>query len=296
MILGIILFLIVIILIIYIFKMKKEIRYISSQIKGSNGEYTQIHTQALENDLEELAVNINEIYDRFQRVNVENKNMEEDLKRSIANISHDLRTPLTSMMGYVELVKSPETKEEDKKEFIEIIQRRGKNLQTLISSFYDLSRFESMDYRFNLKRLNIKEMLCDNLAVFYNDFSEKHIEPVVEMEEKPLYIIGDEKAVNRILVNLLGNIIKHGSGMARIKLQYMENQAIVSFTNSAPNLKSEDVDKLFDRFYTADISRSDKNTGLGLAISKELTEKLGGTMRASLSNGNLTIEVIWKTS
>ena len=158
MILGIVLGITVIVLILYILKMKKEIRGISSQIKASNGEYTQIHTQAFEYALEDLALDINELYDRFQSVNVENRKMEEDLKRSIANISHDLRTPLTSMMGYVELVKSPQTSEEDKKEFIKIIQRRGKNLQTLISSFYDLSRYQSMDFHFNLQKLNIKEL------------------------------------------------------------------------------------------------------------------------------------------
>ena len=174
-----------------------------------------------------------------------------------------------------------------------IVEKRAEHLQNLITSFYDLSRLNNSEFKFNLKKINLKTMLCDSIAMYYNDFLEKHIEPTIEIDEKIDDIISDEGAVERIFSNLIGNMLKYADKNIKISLSQDKKYIVSKFENLAPNLKEEDMDKLFDRFYTADKSRSDKNTGLGLAITKVLIEKLGHKIDAKLVNGSLIIEIKW---
>lgn len=290
----IVLMMAVIVLIAYIFKIKKEIKYISKQIKESNGEYINIHTKAIDNDIENLVCDINFLYDKGQKIQAKNKNIEEELRKSIANISHDLRTPLTSIMGYIQLIKEEGTTEEERESYIEIVERRGNSLQKLISSFYDLSRLHSSEFKFELKKINIRNILCDNIATYYNEFVNKEIEPIIEIDENISSIVSDDKAVNRIFSNLIGNMLKHGDGKVKISLIEDDKYILSTFSNSAENLTEENVDKIFNRFYTADKSRSDMNTGLGLAITKSLVEGLGNEVYAELINGMLNIKIKWK--
>ena len=209
-------------------------------------------------------------------------------------MSHDLRTPLTSIMGYLQMIKSEKASDTDKKEYMDIVEKRTKSLQELISSFYDLSRIEGNEYNFNYKKVNLSNVLCENIAVFYNDFINNNIEPVIEIEEGIKEIISDEGAITRIFSNLIGNMIKHGENYVKISLKQENDIIITEFTNKATGLTQESVDKLFERFYTVDNSRSDRNTGLGLYITKVLVEKLGYNITAKLDNENLKIKIVWK--
>ena len=290
----VILFIIIIILSVHIFNLKKDIRYISSQIEENNQDYINIRTKVEDKDIERLAININSLYDSNQKINIKRKNTEEELRQSIANMSHDLRTPLTSIMGYLQLAKSPNTTEEDKNKYLDIVERRTKNLQALITSFYDLARIEAKEFTFELKKFSLSNKLCENIALFYSDFEENNIEPIIEIDDKESLIISDENAVMRVFSNLINNMIKHGEGYVKIVLKEEENFIITEFTNLATKLKQEDVKKLFDRFYTADKSRNDKNTGLGLYIAKTIIKRLGNEIDAKLVNSNLTISIKWK--
>lgn len=285
---------IIIILIAIIIGYKREFRRISKQIKENLGEYINIRTNSVDKDLEELVSDINLIFDSKQKVVAEKNKNEEVLRASISNMSHDLRTPLTSMMGYLQIIKEDNISEYDKNEYIDIIQKRTKSLQKLINSFYELSRIEGNEYNFNYKKVNLKNILCENIALFYNDFIKNNIEPVVEIDENVNEIIADESAINRIFSNLIGNMIKHGENNIKIVLK-QENECIkTEFINKATGLTEENVDKLFKRFYTVDKSRSDRNTGLGLYISKILVDKLGHSINAKLNDNNLIITIIWK--
>lgn len=285
---------IIIILIAIIIGYKREFRRISKQIKENLGEYINIRTNSVDKDLEELVSDINLIFDSKQKVVAEKNKNEEVLRASISNMSHDLRTPLTSMMGYLQIIKEDTISEYDKNEYIDIIQKRTKSLQKLINSFYELSRIEGNEYNFNYKKVNLKNILCENIALFYNDFIKNNIEPVVEIDENVNEIISDESAINRIFSNLIGNMIKHGENYIKIVLK-QENECIkTEFINKATGLTEENVDKLFKRFYTVDKSRSDRNTGLGLYISKILVDKLGHSINAKLNDNNLIVTIIWK--
>ena len=236
---------------------------------------------------------INLLYDGRQKVNSEKKKVEEDLRASISNMSHDLRTPLTSIMGYMQLVRSPRITEKEKEEYMDIIESRTKYLQTLISSFYELSRIEGNEYKFNYKKINLSALLCENIASFYNDFMENGIDPIIEIDEKVRDIIADENAVNRIFANLINNVLKHGESFVKITLKEDGNKIVTEFINGASDLSEEDVEKIFERFYTADKSRSDRNTGLGLSITRSLVTQLGHEIKAKSEDGKLVISITW---
>ena len=286
---------IIIFLITIIIGYKREFRRINKQITENVDEYANIKTKSVDKDIENLVESINLIFDSRQKIVAEKNKNEEKIRESISNMSHDLRTPLTSIMGYLQMIKSEKSSEADKKEYMDIVEKRTKSLQQLISSFYDLSRMEGNEYNFNYKKVNLSSILCENIAVFYNDFRNNNIEPIIEIDENVKDIISDDGAINRIFSNLITNMIKHGENFVKITLRQENDVIITEFINKATRLTQENVDKLFDRFYTVDNSRSDKNTGLGLYITKILVEKLGHKIDAELKENLLSIKIEWKS-
>lgn len=292
----IVIFLIVIIGILsaIILGYKREFRRINKEIINNLDEYINLKTTSIDKDVENLIQSINLIFDSKQKIVAEKKENEEKLRASITNMSHDLRTPLTSIIGYLQMIKSEKQSEGDKKEYIEIVERRTKSLQQLINSFYDLSRIEGNEYKFNYKKVNLSNVLCENIAVFYNDFINNNIEPIIEVEENIKEIISDDVAISRIFSNLIGNMIKHGGNFVKITLKQEDNLIVTEFINNVTEVTEENLDKLFDRFYTVDNSRSDKNTGLGLYITKILVERLGYFIDAKMEEENLIIRIMWE--
>jgi len=284
---------IIIFLITIIIGYKREFRRINKQITENVDEYANIKTKSVDKDIENLVESINLIFDSRQKIVAEKNKNAEKIRESISNMSHDLRTPLTSIMGYLQMIKSEKSSEADKKEYMDIVEKRTKSLQQLISSFYDLSRMEGNEYNFNYKKVNLSSILCENIAVFYNDFRNNNIEPIIEIDENVKDIISDDGAINRIFSNLIINMIKHGENFVKITLRQENDVIITEFINKATRLTQENVDKLFDRFYTVDNSRSDKNTGLGLYITRIIVEKLGHSISSIIDNGYLKIEIIW---
>ena len=284
---------IIIFLITIIIGYKREFRRINKQITENLDEYANVKTKSVDKDIENLVQSINLIFDSRQKIVAQKNKNEEKIRESISNMSHDLRTPLTSIMGYLQMIKSEKSSEADKKEYMDIVEKRTKSLQQLISSFYDLSRMEGNEYNFNYKKVNLSSILCENIAVFYNDFRNNNIEPIIEIDENVKDIISDDGAINRIFSNLITNMIKHGENFVKITLRQENDVIITEFINKATRLTQENVDKLFDRFYTVDNSRSDKNTGLGLYITRIMVEKLGHSISSKIDNGYLIIEIIW---
>lgn len=289
----ILLIIIIAILLTFIIRYKRDINSISNQIIKSKGEYTNIRMNTLDKDIEDLVISINELFENNQKKYVKIEHREEELRRSIANLSHDLRTPLTSIMGYIQLIKADKLTKEDREKYVYIVHKRTETLQSLISSFYELSRIESSEYKFNLKAVNLSNLLYETVALYYDDFVKNNIEPEIKVDKNVHQIITDEKAVMRIFSNLVSNVIKHGERKVIIELRQENGYIVTEFKNNVQGLKEEDVVHLFDRFFTVDLARSDKNTGLGLSITKALVEQLGHEIEAILDNEILTIKVKW---
>ncbi len=287
------LILVIAILVYIILSMKKELRSIGKEIKLNGEEYVNIHTKTTDKDIEFLVFQINYLYDENQKIKVKSNIKEEEIRRSISNISHDLRTPLTSIVGYIQLIKDENISYDEKKGYIDIVERRTKSLSELITNFYDLSRLEENNYKFNLEKVNIKSILTQNIAMYYEDFIKKNINPYIYMDDSILDIVADKSAVNRVFSNLINNMIKHGDGDVKINLRNEKDYIISEFINYAADVKEESIDRLFERFYIGDKSRSNSSTGLGLSVAKFLIEKLGHKIEVSLVDDNFIIIIKW---
>ncbi len=230
-----------------------------------------------------LVSNLNKLIDEFQKVLNLNKNYEEDRKKMISNISHDLRTPLTSLLGYVEFIKDPNINEEEKKEYIDIIEKKGNNLKVLMEEFFQLSKIESNDLKLEIKRVNLSEIIRQNVIVFYNDFIQQGIEPVFNIPDKDIYALGDEGAINRILNNLVSNSLKYGSEgkVIGIDVKQDKDKAYINVWDKGKGIPKEDISYIFERLYTAEKSRNRKlqGSGIGLTIVKKLVEKQNGEIK-----------------
>lgn len=223
------------------------------------------------------------------------REQEKSLRRQISNISHDLRTPLTSILGYLQLLEDPNLPEEERREYLRVIESRSKALQNLITGFYELSRLEGGEYPLDQAPVNLHASLSGLLAAFYNDFVDKGFDMTVELEEGLPPVLADEGAVLRIFTNLLRNALDHGCGKMEVRL-FREGEWVVSqFRNETEDLTQEDVPHIFDRFFTSDKMRTGRNTGLGLAIVKALADQMGCRLEAELTDGMFAIVLRWRT-
>ena len=280
-----------------LFSLKKEVNKISKQLQGYNNRKTnkKIDMKLLDNDIENLGSEINQLIDLHVKENMEKIRFENELKQAVSNMSHDLRTPLTSILGYIQMAESDDVTDDEKKEYLSVAKKRAKRLETLLNGFFELSVIESMDYRLQYERLNINNLTLDTLMGFYDRFNEKQIEPYISLPDHDIFITSDESAVTRVIENLISNAITYSGGSVSINLEERDSTAAITFSNDAPGLTEEDVERFFDRFYMADQTRSGKSTGLGLSIVKNLMAKMNGDITAELKNNQLSIVCEWKT-
>ena len=222
------------------------------------------------------------------------REQEQSIRRQISNISHDLRTPLTSILGYLQLLEGDALTPEERGEYLRIVQGRAKSLQSLIASFYDLSRLEGGEYPLSRERVDLYHVLSELVAEFYNDFEGSGFQMTVELEEGLPPVMADPAGALRVFTNLIRNALEHGRERMSILLYQEGDELVTAFANDAPGLTEEDVEHVFDRFFTADKMRTGQSTGLGLAIVKALVERMGHTVTARLTGGMFLVEVRWK--
>jgi len=218
---------------------------------------------------------------------------ERALREQIANISHDLRTPLTSIVGYLQLLDAPGVTEEQRREYLDVIVERSRALQELIGSFYDLSRLEAGEYPIQREKVDLREVISRLLAAFYNDL-EARFQVEVDLPEDLPAVWGDPAALNRVYSNLIRNALEHGSGTLNISARRAGERVETRFTNGGADLSPEQLPHVFERTFTSDRTRSGRNAGLGLAIVKALCDQMGGQARAELSGEGFTVALTWK--
>ena len=274
-----------IILAFSLFSWKRQICEITKQIS----ENKKLRISLSDKQIVKLAGIINEKNDLEQKTKVRIIQEKEQLKHSIADISHDLRTPLTSIQGYLTLLKDCEDKEEQE-HYFSVIQAKTNYLTELLQIFYDLSLIESEDYILGIEKIDVNRIVTDCLIDKYNELKE--LTPTIKIENAPVWIIGNAVACKRIIDNLVTNAIRYSDDDIEI---VMDADGIFTVKNTTSELKNIDVNILFQKFYTVDTSRSNGNTGLGLYIVKELLNKIeGGIKEISYKNNILTISVYFK--
>ena len=208
----------------------------------------------------------------------------QELKDSVTNISHDLRTPLTAICGYLNLLKHEE-KSAAVETYLVQIQSGVDVLRGLTEELFRYSIVTS-SYELKREKINVVSVLEESLLSFYASMQEKGIQPVISMPEEPVWRMLDISALNRIFSNVIGNALKYSDGDLTVELK--ENGTII-FSNTAKTLNAVIVGRLFDRFCT--VGTSYYATGLGLSIAKILTERMGGHIRAEYRDEMLFITV-----
>lgn len=211
-------------------------------------------------------------------------NGDRELKEAVTNISHDLRTPLTAICGYLDLLET-EKMTENTKRYVEQIANRAEVLKSLTEELFRYSVISSVS-DLSYERVNLGRVLEDTLISFYGAFEQSSITPQISLPDSPVLRTLDKSALSRIFGNIVSNAVKYSDGDFSVTVTELGE---IAFSNAASRLSSVDVGKLFDRFYTVDSAR--KSTGLGLSIAKLLTERMNGHISASYQNGRLTITV-----
>ena len=280
----------------WVWTQRRALRSAAAQLKEleAAGSTVRVRLAVPNGAAEELLQEVNRLLEARRADQAAWREQEKSLRQQISNISHDLRTPLTSILGYLQLLDAPNLPEEERKEYLEVIESRSKALQSLITGFYELSRLEGGEYPLERVPVNLHASLSGLLAAFYNDFMEKGFHMTVELDEGLPPVMADEGAVLRVFTNLIRNALDHGCGKMEVRL-FQEGDSVVSlFCNETNDLTEADVPHVFDRFFTSDKMRTGRNTGLGLAIVKALTDRMGCQITAALEDECFTLCIFWK--
>lgn len=239
--------------------------------------------------LEDLLENLNCYILLTRKERIFYQNREKALRAQIENISHDLRTPLTAIIGYLELLDTDKLSAEDAAA-IERVSKKAKSLHGLIGNFYDLSRLEMNDYHLNMEKVELVHFAKEISLLFYQEFEKKKISVQFDAPEEPLYLLADAGALERIFNNMLQNALRYAESSFYIGISVKKDNISIVFENDTSALKPEDAAHLFERFYVQEKSRTSQSTGLGLTISKLLTEAMGGSVEAGVAEGKLRVE------
>ena len=288
MIIAIFLFIALVISLIYTFSLKKDLASIvkTLQIIKKSNTNMRLRTTTFDKDICQLSLTVNQILDQQQQLIIESERTNREFRQGITNISHDLRTPLTSVIGYLQMIKSNQITEVKKREYLETIERRLKSLTTLMKELFEYTQIVEDNFPLNIGTANIGNLLRDEVLLFYEAFTAQDFHVKINIPDQPVYAKCDAQALKRIAQNLIQNALTHG--IAFFELSVTPEGQIIS-RNQVAEINNLEVERLFERFYTADASRSSKTTGLGLAITKELVDKMDGQIKAEIQGERLMI-------
>lgn len=279
-----------VVMLFLLFLQRCEIKSISEQIDRILSQDSNELVHSENGGIYSNLINkINELLKKLRQNQILYKKKNHELEQMITNISHDLRTPLTSAMGYINIIINSDLSGDEKEREIRIVEQRLSRLEELINSFFEFSKMISSNCRPETERLNLAEILQESIVHYYDDFCGQEREIIFICDTSRIMIQSNKNMLMRIFDNLIGNAFKHGTGNLTVKVLRADN-IIICFENELHD-SHLDIDRIFDEFYTTDISRTKGNTGLGLAIAKQFAEILGGSISAEYSKNIFSITV-----
>ena len=258
-----------------------KLRAISDKLKEiiekDSDEQITVFTE--NKDLMELAAQINALLEKYLKTKADYRRSEITSKKMLSNISHDIKTPMTVILGYLEIMQLSET---PSGEMLKKVERKAQSVMELINQFFTLSKIESGDMDIELSRVDICEICRESVLDFYELLSNKKFYVKVDMPETPIYIQGNKEALQRILFNLISNVVRYGADgkYLGISLQDDDRNVYVDVTDKGKGIDKAFADSIFDRLFTMEDSRNRniQGNGLGLTIAQNLAQRLGGTI------------------
>lgn len=236
-------------------------------------------------NLKKLANNLNLYIYEFRKQEKKYKNGNQELQKSITNISHDLRTPLTAIKGYIDLIEKDNLNKKQSN-YLKIISDKVDILTTLTEQLYDYSKCLDLKDKIKKEKVCINDILEDVLVSYYGLFKQKNITPKILIVEKKIFKYLDKNMFVRVLENIISNALKYSEDNFEVNL--LDNGKII-ISNKTKSLNITNVKKIFNRYYT--LQTGSKSSGLGLSIAKQLIELNGGNIYAKYKNNNLIIEI-----
>ncbi len=286
-------YLLIICLIIIVFLAMKIIamRLSLKEMREDYEERAKIHTNTLltvqsrDRRIRELASTMNVTLTKLRDSYNKYENGDQEIKKAITNISHDLRTPLTAISGYLELAQRQEKTPEMEK-YLSIIEGRTEHMKKLTEELFEYSIMTGGEITEELQEVNVNRMLEDCIMNYYPSLKARGISPEIDITEEKIVRSLYPSYVERIMNNLVSNALKYSDGDLEIKLS---DDGVLKVSNSSEKLSNVDVNKLFDRFFTVETG-SRNSTGLGLSIVKLFTERMDLSLHATYENGKISIE------
>lgn len=286
--------LVIVVLLFLLLLQKREVKSILEQLekisKQDSNEMIHAENGSLSN---ELINEVNSLLKEMRHSKVQYQQRKHQLDLMITNISHDLRTPLTSAMGYVDIVLGSDTLQEEQERQIRIVEQRLLQLEDLLSSFFEFSKLISGGHKPEIQAINLVEVLQESMVHYYDDFCAQEREIIFICAQRELIIHSNRNMLMRIFDNLIGNAYKHGEGDLTVRLMPSDGICIC-FENKlyqAADAVDIDTSRIFEEFYTTDISRTKGHTGLGLAIAKQFVQMLGGEIAAKCEKEVFGVEI-----
>lgn len=206
------------------------------------------------------------------------------------NLSHDIRTPLTSLDGYFQLMEACENVEEQRR-YLNIIHERIHSLNEMLEELFMFTKLKNESYRLELTSCCINRILKETVFSYYDDWVRREIQPDIQITEEQLYIDGNKQGLSRIIQNVIKNGLDHGEKKIRIVLKREQNRAVLRISNQVIASEQIDIEHVFDRFYKADAARSKTSTGLGLSIAREFVRRMNGEIGAKIEENEFIVEM-----
>lgn len=267
-------------------QLTKQLKYIKHHINSNQIIRTNTHHKHSVNLINE----INDVLNAKRKEVVKYKQQELLLNQEITNISHDIRTPLTAIKGYANLMQEIETIDEINR-YAKVINSKTDNLINMVDLFHEMTKLNSGDYALNIQEINIDECLKEQFLSYFNQFDNKSIN-VLFNEDGTHLVKVDRVCLERIINNLISNILKYGKTYAKIKVFDNKDRVLIEIQNDTDEpLSDSDQTNLFKRSQTLDASRHNGSTGLGLYMVKRLVEVQNGRITAAYQNNQFYISI-----
>ncbi|EPY2276698.1 sensor histidine kinase [Clostridium sporogenes] len=289
------LIIIIIILSILLLNDKIKTKRITAKLKKILKENSRerIKFYNLSANKKELVREINIFLDKYESISIDNKNYKDHHQKMISNISHDIRTPLTALMGYVDLLSDNSITKEKREEYVSIIKERGTALKDLMEEFFQVAKLECNDVDITIEKFNISEIVRKNIITFMNEINERNITPEINIGDEEIFALGDKNYMSRIITNLISNSLKYGyeGKVIGIDLKQDNKWVILSIWDKGKGIDKNELPYIFDRLYTGEKSRNRnlQGSGLGLSIVKNMVHHMKGSITAKSIHYEKTI-------
>ena len=236
-----------------------------------------------------LVDNLNELLDMQRKKRRDYQKKEALIADTYTNLSHDIRTPLTSLDGYFQLIEECNNMD-DQKRYLGIIHERIYSLNEMLEELFTFTRLKNESYKFELEPCCINKILKETVFSYYDDWIEINIQPEIKITEELLFVNANKQALRRVIQNVIKNGLDHGEKKIKIELFNEYDQAVLRISNRVINPQEIDAEHVFDRFYKADTARSRTSSGLGLSIAKEMIMRMKGEIGARIDGDEF---VVW---